>query len=347
MMRAVGGALMEAGTQATNLRKEEIELKRQQNLKAIADGRQGLMREQMILTREGQRSMEEFNTQRLAGMQTDRESTSTYRQTDLEGRQADRVSRAEYQQTVVEGQIQSQSTAEESAEAAARGREEQQIATLAFRDKMLDLDTARSSETREDAALDSLREEYHELDVDSPANRPRREYMRRHDMLISGMAKDMASQPEISQAIGELQAVFADEQTRGLSATERKIKRRELRAHMDKVDTFYRTGNAIMGRITSWTESGLTLQDVLQQSGAMKSDMNRIEEFDSRLEPFGYPLETIPEDGEGGLMEPRGRASLGNRMPGIPDFMTQGANPFEGLMSGIMHGFNRDDELDR
>ena len=54
MMRALGAGLMEAGNQAQISRKEELELKRQQNLKNIADGRQGLMKEQMQLTREGQ-----------------------------------------------------------------------------------------------------------------------------------------------------------------------------------------------------------------------------------------------------------------------------------------------------
>lgn len=46
MMRALGAGLMEAGRQSEISRKEQLELKRQQNLKDIADGRQGIMRDQ-------------------------------------------------------------------------------------------------------------------------------------------------------------------------------------------------------------------------------------------------------------------------------------------------------------
>ena len=70
MMRAVGAGLMEAGRQSELSRKEELELKRQQNLKDIADGRQGLMREQLGLmkTRNNQLEGRAVRTERGAAI---------------------------------------------------------------------------------------------------------------------------------------------------------------------------------------------------------------------------------------------------------------------------------------
>jgi hypothetical protein len=69
MMRALGAGLMEAGRQAELSRKEQLEQQRQQNLREIAEGRQGIMREQVGLMKD-----------RLAGQQESDLRTETFGQ---------------------------------------------------------------------------------------------------------------------------------------------------------------------------------------------------------------------------------------------------------------------------